>query len=414
MRRIPVDGTLELLRPGQVVYWPGCAGEPLPVFEALLRNPEAARGVTFVGVWIPGVNRNDPTRLAEGARARTFFVTPELREGFVAGRVDFLPLHYSQIPVYLRRGAGIDLAIVTVSPPNRSGEVTLGVANDFTPAVLKSSVPAIALVNPRMPKTVGGPRYPLSRFDRVCQAEFPLVTLDTGEVPADIALVGARVADLVRQGDTLQFGLGKVQAAVLASLAGRRGFAIHAGMISDPVLPHLEGDALTGVLTNVALGTEPLYEACGRDPRIRFAPVARTHDFDVLRRIRNLVTVNSVIEIDLFGQANAEMMEGRQVSGHGGLVDFLRGGRSAPGGRSILATPATARNGTVSRIVPTLAPTTVGTTLRADADLVVTEFGVADLRHGSIDVRAEALIAIAAPQFRDALANQWRDLRRAM
>ena len=185
-------------------------------------------------------------------------------------------------------------------------------------------------------------------------------------------------------------------------------------MISDPVLPLLESGALERVTTNVALGGPELYAACAADPRIRFTSVARTHDFDVLRRIPNLVSVNSVIEIDLFGQGNAEMMGGRQVSGHGGLVDFLRGARYAPGGRSILATAATAKGGTVSRIVPRLDPATVTTTLRADADLVVTEYGVADLRHGDVDARAAALIAVAAPQFRDDLSRAWREARQSM
>lgn len=414
MKRIGIDSVPDLLRPGMTVYVAGCAGEPPGVLEAIRARPDAAAEVTFTGVWIPGVNRFDWTALTPTNRARVFFVTPELRTGFTRRQVDFLPLHYTQIFPYLRREAGIDIALFTVSPPDADGMVSLGVANDFTPVVLGGPAMTVAVVNPNMPATHGAERYPLDRFDVVTEDAAPLVTMPTGDVPPDIAAVGQVIAGLVDDGDTLQLGLGKVQAAVLQALEGRRDLRIHAGMISDPVLPLLDDGALTGIVTNVALGTEPLYTRCGIDPRIVFRPTGYTHDFGTLRDIPNLIAINSVIEIDLFGQANAEMLDGRQISGHGGLVDFLRGAPSAPGGRSVLATAAAAKGGTLSRIVPRLHPDSVRTTIRADADLVATEHGVADLRYKSVDQRAEALIAIAAPQFRDGLAEAWRSMRATM
>lgn len=414
MRRIDLSDVPGLLRPGSTVYVAGCAGEPAGAVDAIAKRPEAAADVTFTGVWIPGVNGVDWTALTPTTRARAFFVTPELRTGFARGRVDFLPLHYTQIYPYLRREAGIDLAIFTVSPPDADGMVSLGVANDFTPSVLDGTVRTVAVVNPHMPATHGAERYALDRFDHVAEDDSPLATMETGSVPADIAAVGQVIAGLIDDGDAIQLGLGKVQAAVLAALEGRRDLTVHAGMISDPVLPLLDDGSLTAIVTNVALGTRPLYDRCATDPRIRFRPTGFTHDFGTLRQVPNLIAVNSVIEIDLFGQANAEMLDGRQFSGHGGLVDFLRGARYAPGGRSVLATAAAAKGGAVSRIVPRLHPDSVSTTIRADADLVVTEHGVADLRHKSVDGRAEALIAIAAPQFRDGLAQEWRRMRLAM
>ncbi|HYC03748.1 MAG TPA: acetyl-CoA hydrolase/transferase C-terminal domain-containing protein [Azospirillaceae bacterium] len=414
MQRIPLDRTPELLRPGLTVYAAGCAGQPDGVIGAWRNAPGCAEGVSFTGVYIPGVNGVDYSELGPGARMRTFFLAPEFRRGFAAGRIEFLPLHYTRIYPYLRDAAGVGLAVFQVSPPDADGTVTLGVSCDFTPALLEAGVPTLAVVNPNMPRTSGGPVLPLDGFTWVTEADTPLAGLETGDVPDDIAGVGSVIANLVNDGDTIQLGLGKVQAAVLRALEGRTGLGIHAGMISDPVLPLLEDGALERVTTNVALGGPELYAACATDPRIRFTSVAHTHDFDVLRRIPKLVSVNSVIEIDLFGQGNAEMMGGRQVSGHGGLVDFLRGARYAPGGRSILATAATAKDGTISRIVPRLDPATVTTTLRADADLVVTEYGVADLRHGDVDARAAALISVAAPQFRDDLSRAWREARQSM
>jgi acyl-CoA hydrolase len=414
VRHINLKSVPELLRPGQVVYVAGCAGQPDSVLDILRQFPDACAGITFTGVLIPGVNRVDPAALNPTARLRTFFMAPEFRDSFDRGQVDFLPLHYSRIYPYLQSAAGIDLAIFTVSPPGPDGMVTLGVANDFTPAVLSGPARCLAVVNPFMPVTEGGPRWPLSRFDWVVDGPSPLLTLETGDVPDDIAAVGRAVAGLLHDGDTLQLGLGKVQAAVLQAATGLRDLGIHAGMIADPLLPLLDRGVVTRVLTNVALGSVDLYARCSADPRIRFGTVADTHTMEVLSRIERLVSINSVIEVDLFGQANAEMMGSRQVSGHGGLVDFLRGGVASSGGRSILATPATARRGQISRIVPRLEPDTVTTVQRADTDLVVTEFGVADLRFKSVDGRAEALIQIAAPAFRDYLAESWRIMRQRM
>jgi acyl-CoA hydrolase len=161
-----------------------------------------------------------------------------------------------------------------------------------------------------------------------------------------------------------------------------------------------------------AIGTAKVYDWAGTCPELEFAPVSYTHDVRVMAQIDNFVAINSVLSVDLMGQANAEMLDGRQVSGTGGLLDFVRGAHLSSGGRSILALPATAAGGKASRIVPRLGDGDVVTCPRADADIVVTEHGSAHLRDRSIDERAEALIAIAAPAFRDQLASDWHALRK--
>jgi len=175
----------------------------------------------------------------------------------------------------------------------------------------------------------------------------------------------------------------------------------------------LDSGAVSEVVTGMAAGGRALYDRCGADARIRFEPSSFTHDIRVLAAIPRLVAVNSALEIDLFGQANAEMQAGRQISGVGGLTDFLRGARLSDGGLPILALPASARRGEISRIVPRLPPVAVSVP-RADVGLVVTEHGVADLRGLTLDGRAEALIGVADPGHRDGLAEAWAEIRRTM
>ena len=398
---------------GKRIYVAGCCGEPSALIDAM-----AARGMgprTFTGVYIPGVNRRDLSTLGTDCRVESFFMTPELRQAFTAGRVGFLPLHYTDIYRHLAGPANCGLALFQVTPPTADGTVGLGTAVDFSPALIETGVPIVGQVNPTLPDVVDGYRVPVDRFAALVHAEAALPIYDPGAPTPEMATIGRQIAEEIRPGDTVQLGLGKLQAAVLAALTGHTDLGFHAGMITDAILPPFDNGVFgRGVTTGVALGTSALYERMAAEPAIRFRPVSHTHAAETLASIDRLVTVNSVIEVDLLGQANAEMLGGRQISGHGGLVDFLRGGRAAPQGRSILALPATAGKGSRSRIVPSLAPGVVTTAARADADMVVTEYGIARLRSADIDARAEALIAVAAPAFRDQLSRDWDRHRRTM
>jgi 4-hydroxybutyrate CoA-transferase len=267
-----------------------------------------------------------------------------------------------------------------------------------------------------MPGPVASYEIPYERLDYVVETDRPLVALATGSLPPETHRIGAHVAGLIDDGDTIQIGIGKVPAAVLVSLRGRRDLGLHGGLVSDEVADLHEAGVLTGarkthdagtMVCTAALGSPRVYDWAGRCPALKFAPVGYTHDVRIISQIDNFVAINSVLSIDLTGQANAEMLGGRQVSGAGGLPDFVRGARLAKGGRSILALPSTAGGGKASRIVPCLGESDVISCPRADADIVVTEHGVARLRDKSINERAEALIAIADPAFRDGLADQW-------
>jgi acyl-CoA hydrolase len=404
------------------VYWPGCAGHS-PLFESWFRAaPELAAGRWFCGVWIPGVNRFDPTAWHAETRAASIFVAPEWRAAWQRGALDHLPLSYPEMARYLATPGRFEVALLQLAPPDEQGLCSLSVTADFAPAVLQGlSADAVVLahINPRLPRT-RGPSVPVQRINAWVHADTP--PLLVAEEPADAALaaVAQQVATLVRDADVLQLGLGKLQAAVLAALSSHRQLRVHAGMVSEGLLGLMQHGALAPlslerppVCTGVALGSEALYAAMADAALVQFAPVGHTHAHNTLAAIDKLVSINSALAIDLFGQVNVETLHGRQVSGVGGLADFARGARASSGGRAIVAATARAGRGGSSRFTTHLPDGLVGLG-RADVDLVVTEYGAADVRHLGVDARAQALIGIAAPEHRAALDNDWHTLRRSL
>ena len=435
------------LHPGVRIHWPGCVGHS-PLFEAWLRDvPERCAGVWFCGVWIPGVNRFDPTALHPEASASSFFISRDLQPGWRRGAVQHLPLHYSEAEHWLAQHGRFDLVLLHLAPPDEEGRCSLSVASDFAPAVLAAlgqGARVFAHLNPLLPRT-RGPWVAASKIHAWVEAALPPLTLAPEPPPAPgsaLADLARAAATLVHDGDTVQLGLGRLQAAVLAQLHRHRGLRLHAGMVSEGLLALADAGALAepqksaargdgsgpgssagtsperglwqpAVCAGVALGSTSLYQrvADPSDPAaVQFAPVSHTHGAATLAALPNLVAINSALQMDLLGQVNCEWINGRLSSGVGGLVDFLRGARASRGGRAVVALTAQVA-GNLSRIVPLLAPGSVSVA-RGDIDYVVTEHGVASLRGLDVDARAQALIGIAAPVHREALAQAWHTLRR--
>lgn len=407
-RQLDASSIFDYMRPGMEIYAAGCAGHSL-LFESWLRQaPGRCAQLRFTGVHIPTVNRFDFAGLDPQARQRTIFLSADLRASWLAGRVDYLPMSYSGTWQWLVEQARFDVALVQVAPPDEQGQCSLGVACDFTPAAWPRATRVLAHVNPRMPRT-RGPSIPWSRIDAAVEHDSPLLQVPDPEPDSSMNAVAARVAGLVSDGATLQLGLGRLQSAVLRELRDRRNLRIHSGMVSDGLLGLIEADALAeddAVVAGVALGTEALYTAVAG--RVRFRDVSHTHNHGVLRAIPRMTAINSALSVDLLGQVNGEYLGGRQLSGVGGLPDFLRGARQAPGGRGIIALSASSSRGE-SRIVPML-PSGPVSVVRIDADCIVSEYGVADLRHLDVHARARAIIAIGAPAHRESLERAWHEL----
>jgi acyl-CoA hydrolase len=405
------------LQPGMTVFVPGVSGESQPFFEALQRDPTAAAGVTFVGVHFPGINRTDYLSLHPTSRQRAYFMSPAVRAGMAAGRADLLPLDYPGIVRDLETSVSVDVVIAQVSPPDDHGVCSLGASYDFTPSVWHRSRLRVAHVNPRLPRTRGSfcVRVAECHLAFEAEADIPGVQAEKGDdLTRELA---SNVAALVSDGDTLQFGVGRLQTAILESLTNHRRLNVYSGMVSSPVTRLIDSGAICGeraIEAGVALGDRAFYERLHDDGTFYFRPVRETHDIRRIASIQGFCAINSALSVDLSGQVNAEWNAGRVIAGAGGLPAFVTGARLAPGGKSIIALAATADEGRVSRITAQPQAGQLTTLARHEADYVVTEFGVADLRARSVHERARALIDIAAPRFRDALAAQWDETGRRL
>ncbi len=404
------------LKPGMTVYVSGMSGESTALYQALQANPAAAAGVRFVGALFPGINRSDYLGLAPDARQRAYFMLPGLRKGLLDRRAELMPLDYPGIYRDLGRLPQIDIAFVQLSPPDESGNCSLGVSCDFQAAVWARAKQRIAHINPHMPRTQSTFLVRYSDLDAVFEAEQDLIAYDAGSPDEAMRAHAGLVAGLVRDGDTLEFGVGKLQSGILSALSGHQHLRVWSGMASAPILPLLDRGVIAGkasVNIGVALGAADLYERAGRDDAFCFRPVSETHDVATIAAIDRFCAINSAVEVDLFGQINAECANGRLIAGVGGLPAFIDGALQAQSGRSIIALPATTEDGR-SRIVAQVAAPGLAALPRQSADYVVTEFGVAALRDLDLAQRAAALIRIAAPAHRETLAAQWHECFRTL
>ena len=401
MAPVPIspDRLADHLPRSGLVWWHACSGDSGLLAQGIAQAGPLP-GLRFTGIFVPGLNRMAPL-LDSGAGVTTFFLLPELARR--PAQVEFLPLCYRDIRAFFAAHPPA-AALVMLAPPDEHGLCSLGPVHDFLADMWPRIPRLIAHINPALPRTHGTPGIPWNRLTAVVQAPQPLVESDPGSDPVSEA-IARHAAGVIPHGATLQAGLGRAPEAVLRGLTGHRNLAIHSGLIGDSALDLLQAGALRpgpGAITaGVAIGTRRLYDALS-DPAFRFAPPSVTHDLRHLASLDRFVTVNSAVEVDLAGLAHAEATPRGLLSGPGGASDFCAGARG-PDGLRLLVLPATAGDGTISRIVPAghgQGPVSLG---RFDTDMVVTEHGVADLRGKSHRGRALALVAIAAPAHRAAL-----------
>lgn len=407
-----------VIRPGDTVLWGQGTGEPRTLTEALVRQRAELGGIrVFLGSMFsdtlePG--HADHLRFSGiggmGANAALSR----------AGVLDVLPCHISAVPGLIESGRlPVDVMMVQVSEAGADGRHSLGLVADYVGAALARARTVVAEINDQVPRTCGAWVEP-GCFDVVVRSSRPPVMVaDVEPGPAE-ERIAALVASLVPDGAVVQLGVGSIAGPVGRALAGKRDLGIHAGVIGDWAADLMEAGAVTNsrkavdtgrTVTGGLFGTRRLYDFAHDNPAIELRPLSYTHDPAVLGRLDGLVAINSAVEVDLGGQVNAETVNGVHVGAVGGQVDFVRAALASKGGRSVIALPSTAKGGRKSRIV--LRPGDgVTTSARSDADTVVTEYGVADLRGATLSLRAERLIAVAHPAFREELESAIRRLGR--
>lgn len=343
-------------------------------------------------------------------RANAFFIGSNVREAVAHGAADYTPIFLSEIPGLFRsRRARLDVALVSTTLPDAHGFVSLGVSVDVVKAAVESADIVVAEVNPTMPRTHGASFVHVSDIDMFVRNDAPILE-SAPEKPDAIALgIGRFCASLIENGATLQMGIGDIPNAVLANLGDKQDIGIHTEMFSDGIIELIENGVITGkrktlhprkVVTSFCKGSRRLYDYVHDNPFFEFLPSEFVNDPFVIAKNDRMVSINSALQVDLTGQVCADSIGTRFYSGIGGQVDFIRGAARSAGGRSIIAIESTAKGGTLSRIVPTLAEGAGVVTTRGDVHTVLTEYGIAELKGRSVRERALSLISIAHPDFR--------------
>lgn len=394
-------------RPGERVYLPGSAAEVVPLVAAL--GEEGAPPLDLTTSFVPGLNPLRLDRFAAGTVVSGMFAPPGVAAAQAEGRFRHVPLSYGVFAARLKQGPGFDTCIIQVAPPGRDGRCSLGPAVEFTPIAAARARRIIAVINPRLPAIPGADSIALADAALVAELDFPIRLYDVGAPSAQAKAIATRIAAFIEDGSTLQIGLGKVPDALLREVVDRRSLRLFSGMLSDGARMLLEAGALDGDFRHtscVHVGSQDYYDWIADRPEFDVRACDVTHAPGVLARQRRFVAVNSAVSVDLFGQANLEMLDGRMISGVGGAPDFARAAAAAADGVSIVALPAEARG--ITRVVPRLDG--LVSLARTDIDVIITEHGTADLRHCSAMERAERIIAVAAPAHRDALAAAWGEM----
>jgi acetyl-CoA hydrolase len=397
-----------IVRAGDNVMWGQANAEPVPLTQALIaQRHQIGRFRVFLGA--STADTCQPGH-ADCIDFVSYCGTGANRALARAGALDVLPCHYSQFPHMMRSGAlKIDVLLLQLAPPDQEGRYSLSVAHEYLVPALDTARVIVAEVNEQAPWTYG------ERYLRDADLDF---ILPTSRAPLENApsktgnlelAIASHVAGLIEDGSTLQFGLGAIPEAVLARLSDRRNLGVHSGAIGDKVADLMDAGVINNARKNVdrgqtiagvMMGSRRIHDFAHRNQAMQFRSTSYTHDPEVLARIDRFVALNSALEVDLSGQINAEVANGSYVGAVGGALDFLRGAWRAKGGLPVVAMPSTAGKG-ASRIVATLSGPV--STPRSDAGVIVTEYGVADLRGLTLKQRRERLLAIAHPDYRAAL-----------
>ncbi len=404
------EAVLDLLTPGADVIVPLANGEPTAVLDAI-----EAGAVGLEGVRIHQMHALHDRPYLHGAHGDrlshvSYFLSHVTRPAYWAGTVELVPNHFSEVPATLERCTSCTVVVAAASPPDRHGYFSLGTNADYV-ARLVGRVPFFLEATPHMPRTHGANTIHHSQVVGWCESDRPLVEVPRAEARPSDRVIGELIAERIPNGATIQIGIGSIAAAVLDALRGHTNLGVHTELLHDGVVDLVEAGVVTNVEKEVrrnrttatfCLGTRRLYDWLDGNPTVEMLGVDFVNDPRVIARMKRFASVNATTEVDLMGQCASETVAGRYWSSSGGQADFARGAMYAEEGKAFIVTPSTTRDGR-SRIVATLSPGSVVTTLKNTVDHVVTEHGVAELRGRSLRQRARALIAVADPAHRESL-----------
>ncbi len=405
---------------GMRVYVHANSAFPQVLLEALARRSGQLRNVEMLHLLGCGEAYYNHPDFAGSFRHNALFVGGNMRRAVDEGRADYIPVHMSEIEdLFLSKTVELDVALLQVSIPDRHGYCSLGVAVETTLTAARCARIRIAQVNDQMPRTFGNTFMHVSEFDAIVECSHPLPEMIPEQASPEQRAIARHVATLIDDGACLQVGIGGIPNAILPFLSDRKDLGIHTETLTDSAIPLLEKGVITGarkqinphkVLLSFALGTRQWYEYVDDNPMFDFQPSSYTNDPFLIAQNERVVAINSAIEIDLTGQVVSDSVGDRIVSGFGGQLDFMRGAARSRGGKPVIAISSTAKNGTVSRIVPRIRNGAGVVTTRADVHYVVTEYGVAYLHGKNVRQRAEALIEIAHPGYRAELSEHLREI----
>jgi len=414
----PAERVLDLLADGTDLIVPLANGEPVSLLDAIEANAKRWTGVRVHQMH----SLHDRPYLHGSMREHllhvSYFLSPVTRPAFHAGGCELVPANFSEVPRLLHETTRRPVALAAASPMDKHGYFSLGTNCDYV-ATFIGQAPFFLEVNAQMPRTFGRNQIHASQIEGWVEVDRPLIEVPPAEPSPEDEKIAAFVCERIPNGATIQAGIGSIPNALLRGLRTHKDLGVHTELLSDSLIDLVELGVVTGtqkhlapgkVVTTFALGTQRLYSFLHENPAVEFLPVDQVNDPRVIAQEACFVSINATTEVDLVGQCASETVAGKFWSGSGGQADFARGAMYSPKGMAFVVLPSTAAEGSISRIRATLTPGSMVTTLKNTVDHIVTEFGVADMRGRSVSERAAALIAIAHPDFRDALAAEARTL----
>lgn len=420
-KRMNAADAAGLIRDGDTVVVPTGVGEPPALLHALSERRQSLKDVVVSQILPLRKYAYYDADTVANVRHSAYFYGGASRPGGQAGWVDFVPNYFSELPLLIDRGlTPADVVVSMASPMDEHGYFSLSLAPDYTMAAVKKARVILLEVNPNVPFAFGDCHVHISQVSGLVESGEELFEVGLPKIGPVQEAIGKYVADLIDDGATLQIGYGGIPDAVVMQLQHKHDLGIHTEMIGDGILSLIESGAVNNsrknfmpgkMVATFALGSRKLYRHLHRNPALEMHPVDFTNDPYIAARNDNLCAINATLQIDLLGQCGSESLGSTPYSGTGGQVDFVRAANRSRGGKAFIVLPSTAKDDTISRIVPTLTAGTHVTTGKNDINYVVTEYGVAQLRGKSAKQRAEALIAIAHPDFRAELREQARRIK---